>query len=69
MYATSSSGGVHVRTREEIGRYFTGLEIVPAYEGAASKLSFVGEWGAEDPEEADSDGSRWGYCAVARKAA
>jgi hypothetical protein len=23
-------------------------------------------WGAEDPVEADTDGSRWLYCAVAR---
>jgi O-methyltransferase involved in polyketide biosynthesis len=67
VYSTSSSGGVRVRTREEIERFFTGLEIVPPYEGAAAELAYVGEWGAEDPDAADSDGSRWGYCAVARK--
>ena len=45
----------------------TGLEIEPPYQGAKPGLTFVGTWGAEDPELADSDGSRWLYCAVARK--
>lgn len=67
VYARSSSGGAHIRTRAEIERYFTGLEIVPPYDGAAAEVAYVGEWGSEDPEAADSDGSRWGYCAVARK--
>ena len=29
--------------------------------------TFTGLWGAEDVELADSDGSRWLYCGVARK--
>ena len=58
--------GVHFRTRDEIARYFDGLEIVPPYEGAEPGLTYVGYWGAEDLDEADSDGSRWSYCAVAR---
>ncbi|MFG2087346.1 SAM-dependent methyltransferase [Spirillospora sp. NPDC048824] len=62
-----ASAGARPRTRAEIERFFTGLEIVPPYEGARADLTYVGMWGAEDPEAADSDGSRWGYCAVARK--
>ncbi|MGH3680577.1 MAG: SAM-dependent methyltransferase [Natronosporangium sp.] len=54
------------RSRTEIERLFTGLDIVPAYPGAAPELVFIGAWGAEDPELADSEGSRLGYAAVAR---
>ncbi|WUH99718.1 SAM-dependent methyltransferase [Spirillospora sp. NBC_00431] len=66
VYARSSSSA-NIRSREQIERFFEGLEIVPPYEGAAAELAYVGEWGAEDPEAADSDGSRWGYCGVARR--
>ncbi|MGP4026365.1 SAM-dependent methyltransferase [Actinomadura sp. 3N407] len=62
-----ASANAHPRTRSEIERFFTGLEIVPPYDGAEADLTYVGVWGAEDPDAADSDGSRWGYCAVARK--
>ncbi len=58
---------VALRSKAEIERFFTGLEIEPPYKGAEPGLTFVGTWGAEDPELADSDGSRWLYCAVARK--
>ena len=64
---SKSSAGVHMRTRAEIERYFTGLEIVPPYEGAEPRLCYAGDWGADDPDAADSDGSRWSYCAVAKK--
>ena len=67
VYAKSSSGGGYPRPRAQIERYFGGLEIVPPYEGAAAELCHIGEWGAEDPGAADSDGSRLAYCAVARK--
>jgi S-adenosyl methyltransferase len=30
-------------------------------------VTYVGEWGAEDPELADGDGSRWSYGGVARR--
>jgi len=50
-----------------VERYFGGLELVPPYEGAVAAVTYVGEWGAEDPELADSDGSRWSYAAVARR--
>ena len=42
----------------------TGLEV---YARATENIYLrTGEWGAEDPELADSDGSRWGYSGVAR---
>ena len=58
---------LYLRTRAEVERYFGGLELVPPYEGAVAAVTYVGEWGAEDPELADSDGSRWSYAAVARR--
>ncbi|NVI88459.1 SAM-dependent methyltransferase [Actinomadura sp. BRA 177] len=69
VYARSSSGGGYPRPRAEIERLLTGLEIVPPYEGAPAELCYIGEWGAEDPVAADSDGSRLGYAAVAKKTA
>ena len=58
---------LYMRTRAEVEQFFDGLELVPPYEGAAAAVTYVGEWGAEDPELADSDGSRWCYGAVARR--
>ena len=55
------------RSREEVERFFTGLEIVPPYEGGEPVVTYVGLWGAEDPEAADDDGSRLAYAAVGRK--
>jgi SAM-dependent methyltransferase len=55
------------RSRTEIERFFTGLEIVPPYPGAEPGVAFIGIWGADDPAGADSEGSRLGYAAVARK--
>jgi hypothetical protein len=43
------------------------LELVPPYEGAEPEITFTGLWGAEDVGLADSEGSRWLYCGVARK--
>lgn len=57
---------LYFRSRAQIARFFDGLEIVPPYEGAAPTLTYSGLWGAEDVALADSDGSRWLYCAVAR---
>jgi hypothetical protein len=57
---------IHLRSRAQVERFFKGLELVPAYLGAEPRIAFIGEWGAEDPELADSEGSRWGYCGVAR---
>lgn len=56
---------MHLRPRHEVERFFEGLEIEPPYEGAAPAVTYTGHWGAEEPELADSEGSRWCYCAVA----
>jgi hypothetical protein len=58
---------MHFRSKAQIARFFDGLEVVPPYEGAAPVITYSGLWGAEDVRLADSDGSRWLYCAVARK--
>jgi hypothetical protein len=58
---------VHFRSRAQVARFFDGLEVVPPYAGAAPALTYSGLWGAEDVRMADSDGSRWLYCAVAGK--
>ena len=55
------------RTKADIERFFTGLELVPPYDGAGQVLTNVGLWGSEDPASADTDGSRAFYCGVARR--
>lgn len=62
-----SAGGNYLRSRDQVRQLFGSLEIVPPYEGASPDVTWVGLWGCEDPEAADSEGSRWLYCAVARK--
>lgn len=57
----------HPRTKAEIERFFDGLEVVPPFAGAGPIITNVGLWGSEDPERADSDGSRAFYCGVARR--
>lgn len=64
-YARSTQS-IRPRSRPEVERFFTGLDLVPPWPGEPPRLAFMGEWGAEDPELADSDGSRWGYAGVAR---
>jgi S-adenosyl methyltransferase len=67
VYRTSTIPVNTPRTKSEIARFFAGLQVVPPYEGAAPDLTFAGLWDCEDPEAADSDGSRLFYAAVARK--
>jgi len=55
------------RAKADIERFFTGLELVPPYDGAGRVLTNVGLWGSEDPASADTDGSRAFYCGVARR--
>lgn len=55
------------RTLTQAQRFFEGLEIVPPYHGAKPELTYIGLWGAEDPEAADDDGSRWFYVGIGRK--
>jgi hypothetical protein len=64
----AATESAHPRTKAEIARFFTGLELVPPYAGAEPGLANVGQWGAEDPAVANSDGAQAFYCGVARKA-
>jgi hypothetical protein len=58
---------LHLRDRASVRRFFTGLHLEPPYQGAPADVAHLGMWGCEDPAMADSDGSRWGYCGVARR--
>ncbi len=59
---------VHFRPKTDIERLFAGLELVSPYRpGTKGRLMYAGDWGAVDPALADSDGSRWLYCGVARR--
>lgn len=58
---------IHLRNREQVEWFFRGLQLMPPYEGADPKVTFVGLWHCEDPKEADDDSGRWLYCGVARK--
>jgi S-adenosyl methyltransferase len=58
---------IYARTHDEVTRFFDGLELVPAQPRGERAITFVGLWGAEDVEAADSDGSRAFYCGVARR--
>ena len=59
---------MHFRSKAQVGRFFEGLQMVPPYEGGKPGITFAGVWGAEDVELADSEGSRWLYCGVAKSA-
>jgi len=43
------------------------LELVLPFAGAEPDITWVGLWNCDDPLLAESDGSRWLYCGVARK--
>ncbi len=58
---------IYLRPKAEVERFFAGLELVPPWPAEPPRLVYMGEWGAEDPGLADSDGSRWGYAGVARR--
>jgi hypothetical protein len=57
---------LYFRNKAEVARFFNGLELVPPREGASPEVTWTGIWGAEDAGLADSEGSRWLYCGVAR---
>jgi hypothetical protein len=57
---------IYLRSKADITRFFDGMEMIQPHAGAQSSVCFVGCWGAEDPDEADSDGSRVLRCGVAR---
>lgn len=63
------TGGWFPRSKDEFRRMIGDLEIVPPYQGAGPEVTWAGLWQCYDPALADSDGSRWLYCAVARKTA
>ena len=60
--------GRNARTVVDLGGLdkIPGLRVSGLY-GAEAAVCYVGEWGAEVPALADSDGSRMLYCAVARR--
>ena len=59
---------MHFRSKPDVERFFTGLELVSPYApDGKGRLCYAGDWEAEDPVLADSDGSRWLYCGVARR--
>jgi hypothetical protein len=62
-----AAGGSYYRSKDEIRALFGGAELVPPYPDAKPDVCWVGLWGCEDPALADSEGSRWLYCGVARK--
>jgi hypothetical protein len=67
VYSSSTVPVTTPRTAAAVERFFAGLEIVPPYRGAKPALTTAGLWDCEDPESAESDGSRSIYAAVARK--
>jgi len=66
MY-TDAPVQLHLRDRASVRQFFSGLRLEPPYEDAPADVTYLGLWGCEDPGLADSDGSRWGYCGVARR--
>jgi hypothetical protein len=62
-----ATANVYPRSRADVARFFEGLELVEPYENAEPAITYAGMWAAEDPEAADSDGSRGFYCGVARR--
>jgi len=66
MY-TDAPVQLHLRDRASVRQFFSGLRLEPPYEDAPADVTYLGLWGCEDPGMADSDGSRWGYCGVARR--
>jgi trans-aconitate methyltransferase len=69
MYDTykNASTEIYLRSKDEVRRLFDGLELVPPYQEAVPDITYVGVWGAEDPDDADTDGSRVLYCGVGRR--
>src|SRR3569833_286104 len=57
---------LHFRTKDEISRFFEGLEYLSPYEGAEPGISFVDKWGSKNPNEVDPSHT-WLPCGVGRK--
>jgi trans-aconitate methyltransferase len=63
----SATDHMYYRSAAKVERFFAGLDVVSPYEAAPPVVTFAGYWGCEDVKLADSEGSRWLYCAVAKK--
>lgn len=61
-----SGSMIYFRNREQVEWFFAGMDLIPPYEGADAKVTYVGYWFCEDPTLADDDSSRWLYAGVAR---
>lgn len=59
-----ATGNIFLRPLAQVERFFGGLDLVAPYEAAVPEICYVGQWGAVDPELADSDGSRLFYGGV-----
>lgn len=57
---------MYFRSKAKVARFFNDYELMRPYDAAEPDITFTGIWGAEDPELADSEGSRWLYCGVAK---
>ena len=66
MYARASER-IYFRSRADVARFFAGLELVSPGPPTPAAVVHVGEWGADDPALADTDGSHWLYCGVGRR--
>ncbi len=66
LYSRASEN-LYFRSLADVERFFEGLELVSPCPDTAPAVVHAGAWGADDPALADSDGSRWSYCGVARR--
>jgi hypothetical protein len=58
---------IYPRTRAQVERFFTGLDLLAPHKDSPPAVTYVGAWGCEDPALADSDGSRALYAGLARR--
>jgi hypothetical protein len=67
---SSASAKLNPRTRAEVTRFFDGMELVPAWPGAAAEVASVTQWGLPGPLDPDDPdvvlGSTW-WAGVGRK--
>jgi hypothetical protein len=66
IYGRSSSA-VHLRSKSEVERFFSGMELQPPRPGSAPEITYTYLWGADDTAVADTPAARSMYCAVARR--
>jgi S-adenosyl methyltransferase len=66
VYANATEQ-MYFRSGPDVEKFFDGLELVQPRRGALSGVVHAGAWGAEDAEQADSEGSRILWAGVARR--